>query len=122
MEMGWKHLGVKLKTDRTKASVLELINSMNDGNAAYRANSLKFGLYNALRQKDPAKSTLALLRCCDENCSANERPISYNDLNGRVVCNRLNHWGTHSSLQCSECGHVRVDHHTWCRGCRRLFE
>jgi hypothetical protein len=124
MEMGWKHLGAKLKTDRTKASVLELINSMNDGNAAHRANSLKFGLYNALRQKDPAKSTLALLRCCDENCPANKRPISYNDLKGRVVCIDQRHRliPSESSLKCSECGHVRIDHYTWCRGCRRLFE
>lgn len=121
--MGWKHIGGKLKAERT-ASILEIIKNMKEGNAVHRANALKFGLYNVLRQKGPAKSTLALLRCCDEKCPANKDPISHSNLRGRIVCPDRYHSQNldASGLKCSECDHLREDHYIWCQGCRRVFQ
>ena len=122
MAIGWKHLGTKLKNEGTTNSVLELIKNMKDGNAAYRANTLKFGLYSVLRQKGPAKSTLALLRCSEERCPANKDPIPYRNLRGDVFCPDMCHLFQSVRPKCSECGHPRADHYTWCQGCQRVFE
>jgi len=121
MEMGWKHLGAELKTDSTKTSVLEFIKGMEGGDAAHRADALKFGLYNALRQKSPAQSTLAMLRCTGRKCPANESPVSYLTLGGKISCPR-HYKSDEQTMKCSECGHERVDHYVLCKGCRRLFE
>lgn len=119
MAMGWEHLGAKMKTERTTASVLELIKGMEGGGVAHQADPLKFGLYNALRRKDPAKSTLARLRCVDEDCSGNKEPITHDTRGGNLGCPNLLCTQT---MKCSECGHTRVDHCTWCKGCQRIFE
>jgi len=121
MAMGWKHLGAELKTERTTASVLDLIKGMERGDAVHRAGALKFGLYNALRQKGPAKNTLARLRCTDERCLASKEPVCYDALRGDGSCSRRR---PHKSraVKCSECDYARVDHCTWCKGCRRVFE
>ena len=71
MEMGWKHLSGKFKTEKTTASALELVKGMEGGNAAHRANVLKFGLYSALQHKGPAQRTFASLRSAHEQHSAN---------------------------------------------------
>jgi hypothetical protein len=120
MAIGWKHLVRKLKTERT-TSVLGLIKSTKEGNAAHRANSLKFGFYNLLRQKEPAEGTVALLLCCDEKCPTNKDPILRNNLREKIVCPDKYHCSSISGLKCSGCGHVRADHRTWCKLCRRLF-
>ena len=120
MTIECKHLSEELRTERTITSALELIKGMEGGDAAHRANALKLGLYNALRQKDPAKSTLAKLRCIKKTCRANEHPISYHDLGGKAGCP-----GSHvvqTTMVCSECGSARVDYSRLCNGCRRLFE
>lgn len=123
MAIGWKHLRAKLKTERTTTSVLELVIGMKKGDAAHRANALKFGLYEVLRQKDPAEGTLALLRCCDNKCPANKVPVSQQSLRGKIVCPDWRHFlGPSELTQCSECGHLREDHYTWCKGCQRLFK
>lgn len=123
MAMEWKHLGAELKTERTTISVLELIKGMEGGDVAHRADALKLGLYNALRQKGPAKSTLAKLRCTDKNCPASQDPISYHDLGGKTGCPRPNHRVSGQTIMnCSECGCARVDCSSLCKDCRRLFE
>lgn len=119
MVTGWKHLSTNLKTERTGTSVLDLIKGMQGGDATHRVDALKFGLYCALRQKGPAKNTLALLRCSSEKCSANANPISFDAMGGKVICPK--HRVSTPSMICSECGHTRADHGNWCKGCRRLF-
>jgi len=120
MEIGWKRLGAELKTEQTASSVLELIKDMAEGHTPHQADALKFGLYNSLRQKDPAKSALALLQCTDEECPANKNPIPYHTLVGKVGC--PNHGLAVRTLKCSECDRAREDYCTWCKGCRRVFE
>ena len=71
MKMGWKLLGGKFKTEKTTASALELIKGMEGGNAAHRANVLKFGLYSALQRQGPEQRTFASLRSTHEQHSAN---------------------------------------------------
>jgi len=120
MAMGWKHLGAELKTEKTTASTLELIKSMEGGDAEHRAGALKLGLYNTLQQRGPATSALAMLRCTDGKCPVNENPIPDHKLGGKIYCPK--HLFEEQMMECSECGHVRVDHYTLCQGCRRLFE
>lgn len=119
MAMEWEHLGAELKTEKTMASTLELIRGMEGGSAVHRTGALKLGLYNALRQRGPDKSVLAMLRCTHENCPASETPIPDRGLGGKIYCPK--HWFSGQSMKCSECGHVRVDHCTLCQGCKRLF-
>lgn len=120
MVTGWKYLGIKFKAEGTTASVLELIKGMEGGNAMHRTDALKFGLYDALRKRGPAKSTLALLRCSTESCSGNKDPISYDALGGGIICPK--HQVSTPFMKCSECGHTRVDYFNRCKGCQRLFE
>ena len=120
MAMGWKHLGAELKTERTTTSVLDLIKGMEGGDAAHRAGALKFGLYNALRQKGPARNTLARLRCTDEECWANKKPTRYRALGEEGGCPK--HLFHTTTVECSKCGCSQVDHCIWCKGCRRVFE
>lgn len=119
MVKGWKHLGGKLKAER-KTSVLELIKGMEGGGAIHRVDALKFGLYSALRRKGPAQGALALLQCSTEGCSANKDPVSYDALGAGIICPK--HLFSTPHMKCSECGHTRVDHCNWCKGCRRLFK
>ena len=122
MAMGWKHLGAELKTERTTASILELIKSMEGGDAAHRAGALKLGLYDTLRQRGPAKSALAMLRCTDGKCPRSKDPIPNHKLGGKIYCPQHLFEEQPETMECSECGHVRVDHCILCKGCRRLFE
>ena len=116
MVMGWKHLGDELKTERTSSSVLELIKGMAEGHAAHRTDALKFGLYTALRLKDPSNSRRALLVCAEKTCRS--KPVSYQSLGGGTGCAQCRV----GKMVCTDCGHARVDRSTWCRSCRKLFE
>ena len=118
MATEWKHLSAKLKTERTMASTLEHIKGMEGGGAVHRADSLKLGLYNALRQRGPDRSALAMLRCTDGKCPASETPIPDRGP-GKIYCPE--HLFERRPMKCSECGYVRVDHCALCKGCRRLF-
>jgi hypothetical protein len=119
MEIGWNHLGKELRTEKTTASILELIKDMRGGKATHQADTLKFGLYHTLRQKGPAENTLARLRCTNEKCSVNKDPISYDALGGGTSCKEHSIF---SRMECSECGESRTDRGVWCKGCRRLFQ
>jgi len=120
MAIGWKRLGAELKTEKTASSILGLIKDTAEGHTPHRADALRFGLYKNLRQKGPAKSALALLRCTDEKCLASKNPIYYNTLEGKIGCPR--HLSAVQTLKCSECDRARDDYCTWCKGCRRVFE
>lgn len=115
--MGWKRLGAELETEKTTATVLELITGMQGGSARHRADALKFGLYTALRRKDPNSDRLALLKCVREGCQARDQHVSYQSLVGGTICVTC----LAGIPACSNCGHVRNDHWTWCEGCRMIF-
>ena len=116
--MGWKHLGAELKTEIATSSVQGLIKGMADGGAAHQADALRFGLYAALRLKGPNVSHLALLKCADKKCEGHNNPVSYQSLGRGIACTEC--WS--ESMVCADCGHARVDHCTWCKGCRGLFK
>ena len=124
--MGWKHLD-QLKAE-VNEPIREIIQGMAGGHAAHRADALKFGLYDALRRKGSANRSFARLRCPDAACKERRKPISCLSLGYRLTCpkhNDLNWTGfdavSAKVMECSECGHARTDHCTWCKGCRRIF-
>jgi len=117
MAMGWKHLGADMKTETTMTSTLELIKGMAEGGTAHRADALRFGMYNALRQKGPSDGRLALLKCVNEKCKGPVQPVTYRSLGGKIQCAKCRT----VNMECSVCGHARRDHCTWCKGCRMLF-
>ena len=126
--MGWKHLGTQPKVENVHKPVREIIQGMAGGRVAHRANALKFGLYDALRQKKPANLSLVRLRCSDTACWAHRQPISYLSLGNSLTCvNHRDRWDRSSDIsasmimECSECSHPRTDRWTWCRGCRGVF-
>jgi len=127
MVMGWKHLDAQLKAKNVNTPIRETIQGMAGGRAAHQADALKFGLYGALRQKGPANRSFARLRCPDATCEARRQPVSYLSLGNNLTCTKHKGWGgwfgavSTKVMECSECGHTRTDHCTWCKGCRRIF-
>jgi hypothetical protein len=61
MVMEWKHMDAKLNSDKTIKFIQEIIQGMAGGKAAHQADTLKFGLYAALRQNGPTKCPFAQL-------------------------------------------------------------
>ena len=123
--MGWKYLNAKLKTKDIDESIRGIIQGMAGGDSAHQADALKFGLYGALRQ-EATGHPFAQLRCSDTNCTAHGHPVSYLSQGNNIDCTRHVGWGswfgaTSKGMECSECGHPRTDHCTWCKGCRRAF-
>ena len=126
--MGWKHLDTQLKAEDVNKPVREIIQGMAGGHATHQADALKFGLYGALRQQVPANRSFARLRCPITTCEARRQPVSYLSLGNSLTCTKHGGWGLSWSsavstkvMECSECGHARTDHCTWCKGCRRIF-
>jgi hypothetical protein len=131
MVAGWKHLDAQLEAENVNKPVREIIQGMAGGDAVHQADALKFGLYGALRQKGSANRSFARLRCPDTTCEARRQPVSYTSLGNNLTCMKhgVGGWGWHGAygggsnkiMECSECGHARTDHCTWCKGCRRIF-
>jgi len=127
MVIGWKHLDTQLKTENGEKPIQEVIQGMAGGHAAHQADALKFGLYGALRKKGLVNRSFARLRCPDAACEARRQPVSYLSMGNGLTC--IKHpspWGRPNGvstkfMECSECGHARTDHCTWCKGCRRIF-
>ena len=122
--MGWKYLDARLKAEKVNESIREIIQGMAGGNAPHQVDALKFGLYGALRQKGSTNRSFAQLRCCDVTCEARRQPVSYASLGNDITCPKHNTWFSavgDKVMECSECGHARTDHYTWCKGCRRMF-
>ena len=118
MAMAWRHLGTELRTEGTTSSILGLIEGMAGGRTPHQADALIFGLYTALRLKDPDDSRLARLKCAEKKCQSHDKPVSHRSLRGEVRCAQC---GT-AGMVCADCGHARVDHCTWCKGCRKMFK
>lgn len=126
MVMGWEHLNANVETEKTTELIQGIIQSMSEGNVTHQTDGLKFGLYNALRQKGGASYPFAQLRCPDEGCAAHRDPVSYTALGDSLCCTRHKRWSlgsaaTPKEMQCTECGHTRTDRCAWCKGCRRMF-
>ena len=130
MIMGWKHLNTQLKAESVKKPIREVIQGMAGGHAAHQADALKFGLYGALREKGPTNTAFALLRCPETTCEARRQPVSYLSLGDSLTCTKhQGPWGSWLGapipgtkiMECSDCGHARTDHCTWCKGCQRIF-
>jgi len=127
MAMGWEHLHANLETEKTTELIQEIIQSMGEGNAVHQADGLKFGLYDALRQKGAVNYPFARLQCPDAGCAWHHDPVSYVALGNSLCCTRHKRWSSGSAatskvMVCSECGHARADRCTWCKGCRRIFK
>ena len=125
--MGWKHLDAQLK-EEVNEPIREIIQGMAGGHAAHQADALKFGLYGALRQKGSANRSFAWLRCPDVACKGRRKLVSCLSLGNSLTCPKHKDlvWSGFSAvstkiMECSECGHTRTDHCTWCKGCRRIF-
>ena len=129
MVMGWKYLDAQLKEENVNKPVQEIIQGMAGGHAGHQADALKFGLYGALRRKGSADRSSARLRCPDATCEAHRQSVSYISLGNGFTCTKqeCGGWSWSSGagtkiMECSECGHPRTDHCTWCKGCRRIFK
>ena len=125
MVMGWKYLDAQLKTESANKPIREIIQGMAGGHATHQTDALKFGLYDALRQKGSANRSFARLRCPDATCEARRQPVSYLSLGDSLTC--VGHGPGRKAvstkiMECSECGHARTDYCNWCKGCRRIFE
>lgn len=125
--MGWKYLNANLGEEKETELVQELIERMAEGNVVHQANGLRFGLYNALRQRGMGDYPFARLRCSKKNCANHARPLAYTDLGDRIYCAVHRRWSltrvaTPGVMECTECGHARKDRFTWCQGCRRMFQ
>ena len=124
--MGWKYLDALPETERINGSIQEIIQGMAGGHAAHKTDALKFGLYDALRQKGSTNLTFAQLRCPVTTCEARRQPVSHLSLGNGINCTKHKGWGWFTGerpkmMECSECGHARTDHCTWCKGCRGAF-
>jgi hypothetical protein len=123
--MGWERLDAKLGVERINESIRVIVQGMAGGHAKHQTDALKFGLYDVLRQKGSAKHSFARLRCPDVTCEGHRQPVSCPAGNSSACTKRKDRgfWPSTCSkiMQCSECGHVRKDHYTWCGGCRGMF-
>jgi len=129
--MGWKHLDAQPEAEKINGSIQEIIQGMARGHAAYKTDALKFGLYDVLRQKGSANNTFAQLRCPVTTCEARRQPVSYLSLRNDITCTKhpippfidigFPTGERVKMMVCSECGHARKDHCTWCKGCRGMF-
>jgi len=127
--VGWKYLDARLKEEDVNKPIREIIQGMAEGHAAHQADALKFGLYGALRRKGSDDRSFARLRCPDATCKARRQSVSYISLGNSLTCTQhgplgLGWYGGADTkiMECSECGHARTDHCTWCKGCRRIFK
>ena len=102
----------------------EIIQRMAEGDVAHQADGLKFGLYNALRQRGMGDYPFARLRCPHKGCANYDSPVSYTALGDGIRCTMHKGSGaaTAGVMECTECGHARTDRFTWCKGCRRMFQ
>lgn len=124
--MGWKYSDANLKEEKATELIQELIQGMAEGNASHQANGLKFGLYNALRQRGMGDYPFAQLRCRQTDCKYHRCPVSYADLDDSIYCTRHNGSSSGTStlgvMECTKCGHTRTDRFSWCQGCRGMFQ
>ena len=123
--MGWKHLNAELETEKIDESIRGIIQGMAGGNAAHQADALRVGLYGAFQRKGATNHPFAQLRCTTKGCTARQSPVSYLSLGSSTGCTKhAFSWSSSTTpriMECSECGHPRTDHYTWCKGCRRMF-
>lgn len=122
--MGWEYMDAQLETEKINESIREIIQGMAGGHAVHQADALKFGLYRARQQNGAANCSFARLRCIDRACEARCQPVSPFSPGDGIKCTKRAGWfGTMCNLTmvCSDCGHARIDHCSWCKGCRSMF-
>ena len=127
--MGWKYLDANLEEEKATELIQERIERMAEGGLVHQADGLRFGLYNALRQRGMENYPYAQLRCSHKDCVTHDRLVSCTNLGDNIHCTghkdargrSLGDAAGSGVLECTECGHLRTDRFTWCEGCRRMF-